>query len=293
MERNVYLILIGLVGMMLFDLAWSAPQSYTDQTAFSAALPGTAITVDFDSALADALILSGESIDGITFNYALEGVALKISSQSGTGYSTTSSTQFLGSDDADILQDGDEITLSFLPVSAIGLFLLSKDALEDDDISLTGGGTTASLVAADVQGSPLGDGSSVYFLGIIDAANTFSTAVISTPGNGEFLFNVDDIVTVQAADEDGDGVPNAGDNCSLVANADQRDTNADGYGNLCDADLNNDGFVSVTDFLVLRGVLNTADPDADLNGDGIVTVTDFLILRGDLNQPPGPSGLMP
>jgi len=45
--------------------------------------------------------------------------------------------------------------------------------------------------------------------------------------------------------------------------------------------------------LVLRGVLNTADPDADLNGDGIVTVTDFLILRGDLNQPPGPSGLMP
>ena len=29
----------------------------------------------------------------------------------------------------------------------------------------------------------------------------------------------------------------------IVANADQRDTNSDGYGNLCDADLDNDGRV--------------------------------------------------
>jgi len=96
MERNVCLIVIGIAGLMLFDLAYSTPQSYTDQAAFSAALPGTATTVDFDSALADTLILSGESVDGITFNYALEGVALKVSSASGTSYSTTSSTQFLG-----------------------------------------------------------------------------------------------------------------------------------------------------------------------------------------------------
>ena len=33
--------------------------------------------------------------------------------------------------------------------------------------------------------------------------------------------------------------------------------------------------------------------EADLNGDGLVTVTDFLLLRGDLNQPPGPSGVVP
>jgi len=94
-------------------------------------------------------------------------------------------------------------------------------------------------------------------------------------------------------DTDSDTVPDALDNCVLKANTDQRDTNGDGYGNQCDADLNNDGLVTVTDFLILRSVLNSADADADLNGDGLVTVTDFLILRSGLNKPPGPSGLLP
>ena len=34
--------------------------------------------------------------------------------------------------------------------------------------------------------------------------------------------------------------------CTLIANADQRDTNGDGYGNLCDADLNNDTGKSIS-----------------------------------------------
>ena len=107
------------------------------------------------------------------------------------------------------------------------------------------------------------------------------------------------IMLDQEADTDGDGVVDSQDNCTLVANPPpdgetvQRDTNGDGFGNRCDPDLNNDGLVTVIDFLILRGVLNSADEDADLNGDGLVTVTDFLILRGFLNQPPGPSGLVP
>jgi len=95
---------------------------------------------------------------------------------------------------------------------------------------------TAHLVAADMQGSPLSDGSSVYFLGITDEASTFTTATISTQGAGEFLFNVDDIVTAQASDGDGDGVPDAGDNCPLVGNTDQADADGDGIGNACDPD---------------------------------------------------------
>jgi hypothetical protein len=94
-------------------------------------------------------------------------------------------------------------------------------------------------------------------------------------------------------DTDGDGVEDSVDNCKVEPNADQRDTNGDGFGNICDPDLNNDGLVTVTDFLILRGVLNTADDDADLNGDSLVTVTDFLILRNYLNQPPGPSDVAP
>ena len=45
-------------------------------------------------------------------------------------------------------------------------------------------------------------------------------------------------------DTDDDGIPTTLDNCTLVANADQRDTNGDGYGNVCDPDLNNDGIVN-------------------------------------------------
>ena len=47
---------------------------------------------------------------------------------------------------------------------------------------------------------------------------------------------------------DGDGIGDACDNCTLVSNADQRDTDADGYGNMCDADFNGDGVVNVTDY---------------------------------------------
>ena len=103
-------------------------------------------------------------------------------------------------------------------------------------------------------------------------------------------------------DSDGDGIDDDFDNCKVVPNGpdepdagghSQLDTDNDGYGNRCDPDLNNDGLVTVTDFLILRARLNSADDDADLNGDGIVTVTDFLILRGMLNQSPGPGVPVP
>ena len=100
-----------------------------------------------------------------------------------------------------------------------------------------------------------------------------------------------------AADTDGDGIANGIDNCIGVANPIQYDSNGDGYGNLCDADLNNSNTVTATDFNLLRSVLNqayNASPlaaAADMNGSGTVTSTDFNLLRARLNTPPGPSGL--
>ncbi|MFK7886542.1 MAG: proprotein convertase P-domain-containing protein [Gammaproteobacteria bacterium] len=90
-------------------------------------------------------------------------------------------------------------------------------------------------------------------------------------------------------DSDGDGVTDDVDNCTMVANADQRDTNGDGFGNACDADLNNDCIVNVVDLGLLRSVFFTADDDADLNGDGIVNVVDLGLLRLGFFNPPGPA----
>ncbi|MEM7084221.1 MAG: M12 family metallopeptidase [Pseudomonadota bacterium] len=90
-------------------------------------------------------------------------------------------------------------------------------------------------------------------------------------------------------DLDGDGIYDLSDNCLLVSNSDQRDTDGDGYGNICDPDFNNDLIVNAVDLGFLRLKFFTSDANADLNGDGIVNVTDLGLLRAMYFEPPGPS----
>lgn len=94
-------------------------------------------------------------------------------------------------------------------------------------------------------------------------------------------------------DDDIDGVSNSADNCTQVPNADQRDTDGDGYGNVCDPDLNNDGGVNFADLALMKSLFYTANPDADLNGDGGVNFGDLAILKSMFFGPPGPSGVAP
>ncbi len=98
-------------------------------------------------------------------------------------------------------------------------------------------------------------------------------------------------------DTDGDGVIDSEDNCTLVANADQRDTNGDGYGNICDADLDDDCVVDITDAGLMAGAIGCSPgspawcEDADLNGDGVVDATDVAVLQAAIFTAPGPSGI--
>jgi len=50
------------------------------------------------------------------------------------------------------------------------------------------------------------------------------------------------------SDTDGDGVLDNADNCSLKVNPAQNDTDGDFCGNLCDADYNQNGLVTIADF---------------------------------------------
>jgi len=96
------------------------------------------------------------------------------------------------------------------------------------------------------------------------------------------------------SDLDADGVLDALDNCTLLKNADQRDTNGDGYGNLCDADFNNNGVVDSNDGAMLKAAFGSSDfPDRDLNGNGVVDSNDGARLKARFGLPPGPSGLGP
>lgn len=95
-----------------------------------------------------------------------------------------------------------------------------------------------------------------------------------------------------AADGDSDGVDDDLDNCSAVANPDQRDSDGDGFGNYCDTDLNNDNLTNVLDLALLRDEFGTPGPHADFNGDGIVNVLDLSFVRDYFGLPPGP-GVIP
>ena len=111
----------------------------------------------------------------------------------------------------------------------------------------------------------------------------FACALIGAVGAGG-------LVSASAADRDFDGVEDSQDNCLVVPNPKQIDTNRDGFGNLCDADLNNDMKVDVLDRDLMLKRMDSDDRNADLDADGVVTASDMVMLESMMTRAPGPSG---
>lgn len=135
-------------------------------------------------------------------------------------------------------------------------------------------------------------GAELALINALTAQAAYFNIHSSTFGGGE----IRTFVTV-VPDADVDGILDANDNCTVVSNATQLDTDSDGYGNMCDGDLNNSGTVTTADFGMLRSVLgqpasfSPLAAAADMNGSGNVSTADFGMLRARLGTAPGPSGL--
>jgi len=118
--------------------------------------------------------------------------------------------------------------------------------------------------------------------------NNPTNATIST-GTADGTIQNDDA----ALDTDADTVPDSQDNCTLVANTNQRNTDGDSYGNACDPDFNGNNIVDPADFSQIKSLIgSTTSPNQDLNGNGIVDPSDISLTKSYVGKAPGPSGLV-
>ncbi|XP_072051456.1 uncharacterized protein [Amphiura filiformis] len=94
-------------------------------------------------------------------------------------------------------------------------------------------------------------------------------------------------------DIDGDGIPDDMDNCPLIPNDDQTDTNGDGEGDACDDDIDGDGVPNTDDTCPFTPTLNQDDTDGDgiadacdddIDGDGIPNDCDNCVKMANVDQ---------
>jgi len=115
--------------------------------------------------------------------------------------------------------------------------------------------------------------------GIGDNADCDDSNAANYPGATEICGdgidqNCDELDPVCASevnlDDDGDGIPDTTDNCPLLANADQLNTDSDTDGDVCDSDDDGDGVADAADAFPLN-----ASEFNDADGDGTGDNADF------------------
>ena len=102
--------------------------------------------------------------------------------------------------------------------------------------------------------------------GVTDSSDNCS--LVSNAGQTDT--DIDGQGDVCDTDDDGDEVPDTTDNCSLVSNVDQEDMDEDGVGDYCDADGDGDGVDNDID----NCVWNANADQADANGNGVGNVCE-------------------
>ena len=169
------------------------------------------------------------------------------------------------------------VTIFSIALAAQATNMASTNYRVSWDVAGGGGGlmTSASYVLTDTVGQPSAIGSS-------SSTNYFLQAGFQAP-----------------PDTEGDLIKDFMDNCILDPNTDQYDSNNDGFGSICDADLNNDLIINFLDLTMMRTAFFTNpsspdwNPDADFDNSGIVNFADLFFMEMAFFTAPGPSGIAP
>lgn len=192
------LVSIG-VALTLSTSVNAAVLSFTDETSFLASVSGATSTLDFESQSTGSQINSGDSLNGITFDYSIGPPPIDMMVTN--DFMTTSGSNYLGLDDAgnyNLFLAGDNFTMTFdAPQYALGMYLVSGDALFSGDFSIST--SEGSVFNSDVVDIALGDGGFAYYLGLTsDTAFSSATLQFDALAEGAFLYSVDDITYASA-----------------------------------------------------------------------------------------------
>ena len=166
--------------------------------------------------------------------------------------------------------DGTNVTVSFSVDTdpANSLYPLRVEFFSADADQQEGETFEASLNYTESSYSGCGTPPCVLETSFSGVAGTHlvATATDALGNSSEFSAAVE--ITSDAPDDsDGDGVPDSVDNCPLVPNADQTDTDGDGFGDACDADDDGDGVDDGVDNCPLVPNADQTDTDGDGFGD--------------------------
>ncbi len=107
---------------------------------------------------------------------------------------------------------------------------------------------------------------------IEDALGTKKWQFSSVPVNCE---------SISGNDEDSDGIIDESDNCPLIANPGQWDKDADGIGNVCDDDIDGDGYSNADEKAAGTKVWNAEPPYPAVDSDVIIDGDLLTVGQGD------------
>ncbi|MDH3589388.1 MAG: SBBP repeat-containing protein [Gammaproteobacteria bacterium] len=242
--------------------------SEPNETTLTVAPNGGMFIARYDSSGA---LMWAEQAGGVTGSATGTGIAVDVSGNSYVGGEFSGSATF----GITVLTSAGSEDIFIAKYDGSGTPLWAEQA----------GGTSADLGRGiGVDGS--GNG---YVTGFFGGTATFDATNLTSDGEGDiFIAKYGDTFP----DIDDDGIADSSDNCVLVENADQRDTDGDDIGNVCDPDVAapSNCLVDFFDVVVYKqNFLLKGDLDTDNNGDGSTDALDVAILKDFFLNPPGPS----